>query len=104
MPADVTGLRTRFSFARVFAITLKEFVQMRRDRLTFGMIVGIPIAQVLLFGFVINTDPKGLPTAVVDYDRSEFTRSIVSSLRNTGYFSIVPAPASAAAGRANAFA
>jgi ABC-2 type transport system permease protein len=97
MPADVTGLRTRFSFARVFAITLKEFVQMRRDRLTFGMIVGIPIAQVLLFGFVINTDPKGLPTAVVDYDRSEFTRSIVSSLRNTGYFSIVPAPASAAA-------
>src|SRR3982750_3661670 len=80
----------RFSFARAYAIGLKEFVQMRRDRLTFGMIVGIPIAQVLLFGFVINTDPKALPTAVVDYDRSEFTRSIVSALRNTGYFSLVP--------------
>src|SRR5579864_1545 len=88
---------TRFSFARAYAIALKEFVQMRRDRLTFAMIVGIPIAQVLLFGFVINTDPKALPTAVVDYDRTEFTRSIVSTLRNTGYFSMVPAPPSAAA-------
>jgi ABC-2 type transport system permease protein len=81
----------RFSPARAYAIALKEFVQMRRDRLTFAMIVGIPIAQVLLFGFVINTDPKALPTAVVDYDRSEFTRSIVQSLANTGYFDIVPA-------------
>ena len=83
----------RFSLARAYAIALKEFVQMRRDRLTFAMIVGIPIAQVLLFGFVINTDPKALPTAVVDYDRSEFTRSIVQSLANTGYFEIVPAAA-----------
>src|SRR6478735_4449781 len=82
---------TRFSLARAYAIALKEFVQMRRDRLTFAMIVGIPIVQVLLFGFVINTDPKALPTAVVDYDRTEFTRSIVATLRNTGYFSIVPA-------------
>jgi len=79
-----------FSFARAYAIGLKEFVQMRRDRLTFAMIVGIPIAQVLLFGYVINTDPKSLPTAVVDYDRSEFTRSIVSALVNTGYYDVVP--------------
>src|SRR6478752_766404 len=86
---------TRFSFARAYAIALKEFVQMRRDRLTFAMIVGIPIAQVLLFGFVINTDPKALPTAVVDYDRTDLTRSIVSTLSNTGYFSIVAAPADA---------
>ena len=68
---------------------------MRRDRLTFAMIVGIPILQVLLFGFVINTDPKALPTAVVDYDHSEFTRSIVRTLENTGYFSIVATPPSA---------
>ena len=54
-----------FSLARAYAIALKEFVQMRRDRLTFAMIVGIPIAQVLLFGYGINTDPKSLPTAVV---------------------------------------
>ena len=82
--------RRGFSFARAYAIGLKEFVQMRRDRLTFAMIVGIPIAQVLLFGYVINTDPKSLPTAVVDYDRSEFTRSIVSALVNTGYYDVVP--------------
>jgi ABC-2 type transport system permease protein len=86
---------SRFSPARAFAISLKEFVQMRRDRLTFAMIVGIPILQVLLFGFVINTDPKALPTAVVDYDHSEFTRSIVRTLGNTGYFSIVATPPSA---------
>ena len=84
-----------FSLARTLAIALKEFVQMRRDRLTFAMIVGIPILQVVLFGFVINTDPKALPTAVVDYDRSEFTRSIVHALENTGYFAIVQVPASA---------
>src|SRR6478736_519800 len=97
MRADPPASRTRFSFARVYAIALKEFVQMRRDRLTFAMIVGIPIVQVLLFGFVINSDPKSLPTAVVDYDRTEFTRSIASALANTGYFAFVPAPASAAA-------
>lgn len=92
MPTDAAaGGGTRISLARAYAIALKEFVQMRRDRLTFAMIVGIPIVQVLLFGFVINTDPKALPTAVVDYDRTEFTRSIVATLRNTGYFSIVPA-------------
>ena len=88
-PKSPAGAR-RFSFARAYAIGLKEFVQMRRDRLTFAMIVGIPIAQVLLFGYVINTDPKSLPTAVVDYDRSEFTRSITSALVNTGYYSVVP--------------
>src|SRR6185437_10255206 len=84
--------RGGFSLARAYAIALKEFVQMRRDRLTFAMIVGIPIAQVLLFGFVINTDPKGLPTAIVDYDRTQLTRSIARTLANTGYFSIVAAP------------
>ena len=78
------------SLARVWAIMLKEFVQMRRDRLTFAMIVGIPLLQVVLFGYAINTDPRHLPTAVVDYDRSEFTRSIVAGLANSGYFSLVP--------------
>ncbi|HEX6138007.1 MAG TPA: ABC transporter permease [Casimicrobiaceae bacterium] len=85
----------RFSLARAYAIGLKEFVQMRRDRLTFAMIIGIPIAQLLLFGYAINTDPKALPTAVVDYDRSEFTRSIVRSIENTGYFAIERTPGSA---------
>ena len=96
MPGDTPSGHTRFSFARTYAIALKEFVQMRRDRLTFAMIVGIPIVQVLLFGFVINSDPKSLPTAVVDYDRTEFTRSIAAALANTGYFAFVPSPASVA--------
>src|SRR4029079_18701742 len=96
MHAEVAGGTRGFSFARTYAIALKEFVQMRRDRLTFAMIVGIPIVQVLLFGFVINSDPKSLPTAVVDYDRTEFTRSIAAALANTGYFAFVPSPASVA--------
>jgi ABC-2 type transport system permease protein len=95
MSADASVPRmAAFSLARVWAIALKEFVQMRRDRLTFAMIVGIPILQVVLFGYAINMDPKSLPTAVVDYDHSEFTRSIVEGLRNTGYFAIDAAPAS----------
>jgi len=81
-----------FSFGRFVAILLKEFVQMRRDRLTFAMIVGIPILQVVLFGYAINSDPKSLPTAVVDYDKSEFSRSIVQGLANTRYFAISHAP------------
>ena len=65
-----------FSLARFAAVARKEFVQMRRDRLTFAMIVGIPILQLVLFGYAINTDPKALPTAIVDHDRSEFSRSL----------------------------
>jgi len=87
-------MRSPFSLARFNAIARKEFVQMRRDRLTFAMIVGIPILQLVLFGFAINTDPKSLPTAVVDYDHSDLTRSIVQSLANTGYFAVTRAPQS----------
>lgn len=56
---------SRFSFSRWLGILIKEFIQLKRDRLTFGMIVGIPIIQLLLFGFAINADPKHMPTAVV---------------------------------------
>ena len=82
----------RFSLARFMAIARKEFVQMRRDRLTFAMIVGVPILQLVLFGYAINTDPKALPTALVDHDRSDMTRSIAQALANTGYFELFPAP------------
>jgi ABC-2 type transport system permease protein len=81
-----------FSLPRVAAIMLKEFVQMRRDRLTFAMIVGIPILQLVLFGYAINTDPKSLPTAVVDYDKSAYSRSIVRGLENTRYFAVTEVP------------
>jgi len=82
-----------FSLTRFVAILLKEFVQMRRDRLTFGMIIGIPILQLVLFGYAINSDPKSLPAAVVDYDHSEFSRSIIRALENTRYFTVTQTPA-----------
>jgi ABC-2 type transport system permease protein len=78
-----------FSGARLWAVMVKEFVQMRRDRLTFAMMVGIPILQLILFGFAINSDPKALPTAVVAADNSIFSRSFVRALENSGYFRIV---------------
>jgi ABC-2 type transport system permease protein len=93
------GNDSAFSLARVLAIARKEVVQLRRDRLTFAMIVGIPILQLVLFGYVINNDPKALPTAVVDYDHSDMTRSITQSLANTGYFAMTPARGEAEADR-----
>ena len=89
--------RETFSPTRFVAIMLKELVQMRRDRLTFAMIVGIPILQLVLFGYAINTDPKALPTAVVDYDKSAFSRSIVRGLENTRYFAVTEVPGGEAA-------
>ena len=89
--------RDFFSVSRFVAIMLKEFVQMRRDRLTFAMVVGIPILQLVLFGYAINSDPKALPTAIVDYDHSEFSRSIVQGLKNSGYFAVTAWPEGEAA-------
>jgi len=77
-----------FSYRRWIGILVKEFIQVRRDRLTFGMIVGIPVLQLLLFGFAINTDPKNLPTVVYSADQSIFSRSFVAALENTGYFKV----------------
>ena len=82
-----------FAFHRFFAVLMKEFVQMRRDRLTFAMMIGVPVMQLVLFGYAINMDPKALPAAVVTADSSPFTRSLVRSLENTGYFKIVALPA-----------
>ena len=78
-----------FSFTRWWAIVRKEFLQLRRDRLTFAMIIGVPLIQMTLFGFAINFDPKHLPTAVIAADQSEFTRSFVAAMRNSDYFDIV---------------
>lgn len=78
-----------FSFSRWLGILLKEFIQLKRDRLTFGMIVGIPIMQLVLFGYAINADPKHLPTAVVMADPGPFSRSYVAAMQNSDYFKIV---------------
>src|SRR4051794_24406738 len=80
---------TRWSFARFWGIVLKEFLQLRRERITFAMVLGIPIAQLLLFGYAINTDPRNLPTAIIAADRSEFTRSYIAAMKTTGYFDMV---------------
>src|SRR6185369_5354011 len=76
------------SWSRWMGIITKEFIQLRRDRLTFGMVVGIPILQLILFGFAINADPKEMPTAVLDADHSAYARSVVQGLRNSGYFRV----------------
>jgi ABC-2 type transport system permease protein len=78
-----------FSITRWWGIVLKEFLQLKRDRITFGMVIGIPIIQIVLFGYAINTDPKQLPTAVVMGDRSEFTRSFLAAMKTSGYFALV---------------
>ena len=83
-----------FSLARTVAIFVKEFQQMMRDRLTFAMAIGVPILQLVLFGYAINTDPKGLPTAIVSYDSGPMARSLAAALQNTGYFHITHQSAS----------
>lgn len=81
------GRRDPFiSWGRVAAVFIKEFLQLRRDRLTFATMIFIPLVQLVLFGYAINTDPKSLPTAVLVQDDSAFSRSFVSAMRATGYF------------------
>ena len=87
------GFVAMFSIHRFLAVLTKEFVQMRRDRLTFAMMIGVPVMQLVLFGFAINMDPKGLPAAVVSAEASPFSRSLVRALENTGYFRVVATPA-----------
>jgi ABC-2 type transport system permease protein len=83
-----------FSFRRFWAMVSKEFVQMRRDRLTFAMMLGIPVMQMVLFGFAINADPRHLPTAVLSADQGIFSRSILAAMQNSDYFQLVRGVAS----------
>jgi ABC-2 type transport system permease protein len=77
----------RFGFwRRSFAMVIKEFIQLRRDRVSFAMIVMIPVMQLLLFGYAINTTPRNLPTAVLLQEDSDVGRSILKALENTAYF------------------
>jgi len=72
----------RLSISRIQAILIKELIQMKRDRLTFAMLLMIPIMQLVLFGFVINNHPKHLPTAIYLQENTEITRSIGVSTEN----------------------
>ena len=78
----------RLSWARISAVLAKEFIQMRRDRLTFAIMIGIPIMQLVLFGFAIDTDPRNLPTAVQMRDNGEAARAIIAGLRNSTFFDV----------------
>lgn len=80
------SLRRTFSFSRFWAIVVKEFIQMRRDRVTFGMMIGIPLIQLILFGFAINADPKHLPTAVLLADYGPHGRTLLVAIQNSDYF------------------
>ncbi len=78
-----------FSFARVGAVMMKEAIQLRRDRLTFAMIIGVPIIQLVIFGYAINTDPKRLPTVVVAGDQGPVVRALITGMQNSGYFDVL---------------
>ena len=77
-----------FSPRRFWAMVVKEFVQMRRDRLTFAMMIGIPLMQLILFGFAINSNPQNLPLAVLNNDDSEFSRTVVAAMQNSLYYRV----------------
>ena len=81
---------SRFGFwRRSYAMVVKEFIQLKRDRVSFGMIVMIPVMQLLLFGYAINTTPRNLPTAVLLQEDSDLGRSVLKALENTSYFHFV---------------
>ncbi|MEQ1899322.1 MAG: ABC transporter permease [Devosia sp.] len=85
-PAQAAHRGGGFSLRRFGAVLFKEFIQMRRDRVTFGMMIGLPIVQLMLFGFAINADPRHLPTLVEMGDNGPLSRAIVSGMAQSGYF------------------
>jgi len=76
------------TFERILAVMVKEFTQLRRDRITYSMILFMPLMQLLLLGYAINTDPRHLPAAVVSYDHSNVANAIVVSLENSTYVDV----------------
>ena len=84
------------SWTRILAVMAKEFIQLSRDRLTYAMILAMPILQLLLFGYAINSDPRQLPMAVYVQDNGTFSRSILGALERSGYFEITEVAASPA--------
>ena len=82
---------TRF-WRKTWAMLVKEFIQLRRDRVSFAMIIMIPLVQLMLFGYAINTTPRDLPTAVLLQERNDLGRSILAALENTSYFKVTELP------------
>ena len=82
----------RFSFARIYAVLVKEVIQLKRERATCAMMMLLPVVQILIFGYAINNDPHHLSTAVLSHDHSDVARSLVSSFENTAYFRVTHLP------------
>jgi ABC-2 type transport system permease protein len=81
---------SQFSLGRFLAVLNKEWIQVRRDPMTLRLIIALPVMQLFLFGYAINTDPKHLPTGLLTAEHSQYVRTIVTALRNTGYYDIRP--------------
>ena len=95
LPAEAPRRERNGGFWRkTFAVLIKEFSQLKRDRVSFAMIIMIPLVQLLLFGYAINTNPRDLPTAVLFQEHNDLTRSILAALQNTRYFRITEFPQS----------
>src|SRR5262252_8271673 len=89
--APMSAARGRSSggfWRRTWAMLIKEFIQLKRDRVSFAMIILIPLVQLLLFGYAINTNPRHLPTAVLLQEQSDLGRSVLKALQNTAYFDV----------------
>src|SRR5476651_2499407 len=78
--------------SRTWAMLVKEFIQLRRDRVSFAMIIMVPLMQLMLFGYAINTTPRNLPTALLLQENSDLARSILAALENTKYFKVTELP------------
>ncbi|KTC65815.1 ABC transporter permease (plasmid) [Legionella adelaidensis] len=86
--------QAQFSFSRLMGLVAKEFTQLRRDRFTFALIIGLPLIQLILFGLAINANPKYLPSALINYDTGPFSRELIYGLENTHYFKFMYFPSS----------
>src|SRR5262245_65271594 len=98
LPAAETARRISGEgfWRKTWAMLVKEFIQLKRDRVSFAMIIMIPLVQLLLFGYAINTTPRNLPTAVLMQESSDLSRSILAALENTKYFRVTHLPRSEA--------
>src|SRR5216684_2091561 len=85
---DVAPDRRPLSFKRLYALLRKEWIQVTRDALTLRFIIAVPIMQLFLFGYAINTNPQHLPTGLLSVEHSKYERTIIAALRNSGYYDI----------------
>jgi ABC-2 type transport system permease protein len=81
---------TGFSFRRLLSLLRKEWIEVRRDAMTLRILIAIPIMQLFLFGYAINTDPKNLPTGLLSTDHSKYERTIIAEMKNSGYYNVIP--------------